>query len=109
MRKLDFLWAGLIALVMMVGCQNSPMTPQESIGRAYVTVSTISDATIEAYRVGAISDRQAESIWRELQQALDLIGIAQQSVDQGLVLDDEPLLKAQAILQTIHDILEAAQ
>lgn len=103
-------WAGVwlaALLLLLMGCQTAPATPEEAIGRTYTTITTVAEATIEAHTSGAINDAQARRMWQELQQAVSLTETAQVALAAGESAED-PLRRAQAILQTVVDILEAS-
>lgn len=106
---MPFIWATvLLNALLLAGCQFLPDSPEEAIGRTYVTITSVADETAKAYQSGAISRDTAEEIWEAVKVALTLTTQAQQALLAGEDYTD-PLLRTRGILQAIHDILEAAQ
>lgn len=109
LRGAPFTWASiLLSALLLIGCQLLPATPEEAIGRTYITITSVADETAKAYQSGTISRDTAEEIWEAVKLALTLTTQAQQALLAGEDYTD-PLHRTRAILQSIHDILEAAQ
>lgn len=98
----------IVLALTLAGCNATPPTPEEVIGRTYVSITMVTEAVLTAYEAGAIDHAQAEKAWEAVQQAIAITTVAQQAVVSNMEYETH-LHRVQAILESVQLLLVGAE